>query len=89
MVKQIKRLTSINIYGSICIMKIILSETLKDYINNFESVEGAAKQLDVASSTIYALMSGRQNPSTEFIAKVKQNVGWTFEKAFDIDKEGK
>ena len=68
-------------------MKVKLSNSLKDYVRNFESMEDAAKKLDVSASTLYALLADDRSPSSEFIAKVIEVIGWDFEKAFDVVEE--
>ena len=64
--------------------RVFLSKDLKRYIRNFESIDLAADRLDVDASTLYALLGNERSPSNDFIAKVQTNVGWPFEKAFDI-----
>jgi len=68
-------------------MKTRLSQDLKQYISNFETMADAAKKIDVSVPTLYALINDSREPSTEFVMKVKQNVGWDWEKAFTIKED--
>ena len=69
--------------------RVFLSEDLKKYIRNFESIDFAADKLDVDASTLYALLNDERSPSNDFIAKVQMSVGWEFESAFEIREKKK
>lgn len=63
------------------------SETLRKYIEGFESFATACKRLDVAPDTLRRYLNKEQGCASSFIESVKKETGFDFEKAFEVIPE--
>lgn len=62
------------------------SKTLKDFIEAQNSIEDFAGKLKVTRQTIYNIIKG-ENISSDMVAKILNETGMDFEKAFSIENE--
>jgi predicted transcriptional regulator len=65
---------------------IVAQDSIKDFINSQKSIEDLADKINVAHSTLYSVAKGN-NVSADVVAKLLNETGFDFEKAFEVNNE--
>lgn len=65
---------------------ISAGKVLKDFIKNQTSIEDLSEKLGVTRQTVYNILNG-ESISSEMIAKLLNETGFDFEKAFEVQDE--
>jgi hypothetical protein len=65
-------------------MKLYFSKEFISYINLFESRRAFCEKFQIDESTLSNILAERRSVPSELVAKIKEESGMDFEKAFEV-----